>query len=403
MPSPASKVDVCLPGTCFCSLTLIDRLLAASPSSPLSPKRVVMSKKGSSKTPQEQPHYQYRDIILAKVRGYPPWPSMIVDPESVPESVTRERPSGKKSTWYCVRFFPTGDYAWVVPKDMSKLKEHEIQSYINEPHKRSGDLLAGYKVALDPTEWEKEKAIEAAEAKEKAENAQVDELDDEDAQGDEDESEKKAATKSRKRKRELEPAPKKMAAKKAKESTEPSSKKRSVANGKEEAGPSKKSSPPPTKKAKREEPEDPEVAKVKEWRHKLQKAFLNTKVEPKGEDMPACDELFKLLESYNEMTIVHLSQSKIGKVMRHIQNKENIPRDEEFKFRERARALVEKWQQQIPASKANGTAKDADAKGEDSMDVDAPGEPATDKPDTEDAVGDVSTFEGDLTVDAISA
>lgn len=127
--------------------------------------------------------------------------------------------------------------------------------------------------------------------------------------------------------------------------------------------------------------------------------------------MPACDELFKLLENYNEMTIVHLSQSKIGKVMRHIQNRENIPRDEEFKFRDRARALVEKWQQQIPASKTNGAtkedaAKDADAKGEDSMDVDAPGEPATDKPDapdTEDAVGEVSTFEGDLTVDAIAA
>lgn len=366
-----------------------------------------MSKKAGTKTPQEQPHYQHRDIILAKVRGYPPWPSMIVDPETVPDAVTRERPSGKKSTWYCVRFFPTGDYAWVVPKDMSKLKEHEIQSYINEPHKRSGDLLAGYKVALDPTEWEKQKAIEAAEAKEKAENAQVDELDDEDAQGDEDESERKTATKSRKRKRESEPAPKKTATKKTKESTEPSSKKRSVANGKEEAGPSKKSSPPPAKKAKRDEPEDPEVAKVKEWRHKLQKAFLNTKMEPKEEDMPACDELFKLLESYEQMTIIHLSQSKIGKVMRHIQNKENIPRDEEFKFRERARALVEKWQQQIPASKANGTTKDGDAKGEDSMDVDAPGEPATDKPDhapdTEDAVGDMSTFEGDLTVGAISA
>jgi len=127
--------------------------------------------------------------------------------------------------------------------------------------------------------------------------------------------------------------------------------------------------------------------------------------------MPACDELFKLLENYNEMTIVHLSQSKIGKVMRHIQNKENIPRDEEFKFRDRARALVEKWQQQIPASKANGTAKDdttkdTDAKAEDGMDVDAPGEPATDKTDAldnEDAVGDMSTFEGELTIDAIPA
>lgn len=194
----------------------------------------------------------------------------IVSDSSQPETSTRARSMSllEPLTHY-------SNSAWVVPKDMSKLKEHEIQSYINEPHKRSGDLLAGYKIALNPVEWEKEKAIEAAEAKEKAENAQVDELDDEDAQGDEDDSEKKAATKSRKRKRESDPAPKKTAAKKAKESTEPSSKKRSAANGKgkrngikseatveseddayeEEAGPSKKSSPPPAKKTKRDERE----------------------------------------------------------------------------------------------------------------------------------------------------
>jgi len=236
--------------------------------------------------------------------------------------------SSQRETSTCARLVPSlesltrcPNSAWVVPKDMSKLKEHEIQSYINEPHKRSGDLLAGYKIALNPVDWEKEKAIEAAEAKEKAENALVDELDDEDAQGDEDDSGKKTATKSRKRKRESEPTPKKTATKKAKESTEPSSKKRSAPNGKgkrngvkseatveseddaheEEAGPSKKSSPPPAKKVKRDErelpllrpriflrlrcfvypAEDPEVIRVKDWRHKLQKAFLNAKAEPK--------------------------------------------------------------------------------------------------------------------------
>jgi len=203
------------------------------------------------------------------------------------DHLARSRPgivsdSSQPETSACARFMPLPqsltrypDSAWVVPKDMSKLKEHEIQSYINEPHKRSGELLAGYKIALNPVEWEKEKAIEAAEAKEKAENAQVDELDDEDAQGDEDDSEKKTAAKSRKRKRESDPAPKKTTTKKTKESTEPSSKKRSAANGKgkrngvkskatveseddvheEEAGPSKKSSPPPAKKAKRDERE----------------------------------------------------------------------------------------------------------------------------------------------------
>ncbi|KAJ6580383.1 hypothetical protein DFH09DRAFT_979145, partial [Mycena vulgaris] len=37
--------------------------------------------------------------------------------------------------------------------------------------------------------------------------------------------------------------------------------------------------------------------------------------------------------------------SKIGKVMRHIHllEENRIPRDDEFKFRERAKALVDKW------------------------------------------------------------
>ena len=235
---------------------------------------------GTSKFPPKSPlDVETRNLCLRSsiLIQYQP-----LSPRS--DHLARSRPgtvsdSSQPETSACARFISLLQAltrclisAWVVPKDMSKLKEHEIQSYINEPHRRSGDLLAGYKIALNPLEWEKAKAIEAAEAKEKAENAQIDELDDEDAQGDEDESEKKATTKSRKRKRESEPAPKRTATKKAKESTEPS-KKRSATNGKgkrngvkskttveseddaheEEAGPSKQSSPPPAKKAKRDE------------------------------------------------------------------------------------------------------------------------------------------------------
>ena len=36
-------------------------------------------------------------------------PAQIVDPDSVPPSVTKERPPGKKATCYCVQFFPKGD------------------------------------------------------------------------------------------------------------------------------------------------------------------------------------------------------------------------------------------------------------------------------------------------------
>ena len=40
---------------------------------------------------------------------------------------------------------------------MSKLKKHEIEAYINEPVKRSGELFNAYKIALDPEKWEQEK------------------------------------------------------------------------------------------------------------------------------------------------------------------------------------------------------------------------------------------------------
>jgi hypothetical protein len=77
--------------------------------------------------------YEIRDIVLAKVRGYPPWPGMVrsssviflsysltytiflsyclqvVDPQNVSKDVMRERPQNKKSSFYCVRFFPRGD------------------------------------------------------------------------------------------------------------------------------------------------------------------------------------------------------------------------------------------------------------------------------------------------------
>lgn len=46
--------------------------------------------------------------------------------------------------------------------------------------------------------------------------------------------------------------------------------------------------------------------------------------------------------------------SKIGKVMRHVHAlaDDKVPRDEEFKFRDRAKALVEKWHEILSASKA---------------------------------------------------
>ncbi|KAJ7873425.1 hypothetical protein B0H13DRAFT_1723510 [Mycena leptocephala] len=86
--------------------------------------------------------------------------------------------------------------------------------------------------------------------------------------------------------------------------------------------------------------------KVRRWRHNLQKTFLsNAKALPKEEEMPLMNDLFTTVEGYQNMTVEHLMFTKIGKVMRHIHllKPAQVPRDDEFKFRDRAKALVDKW------------------------------------------------------------
>jgi hypothetical protein len=337
--------------------------------------------------------YEFRDIVLAKVRGYPPWPGMVVDPQNVSKEVLRERPHNKKSSFYCVKFFPKGDHAWLVAKDISRLKPHEIEAFINEPSKRSGELLDGYKVAVDPAKWEEEQELKRVHAEEEEANAEVDQLEGEndglDADGDADADE--APSKARKRKRESETKPKVRSKASAKKDKDADSVKRKAAgkrNGArskalveseddgaaeadgdddDDAGPSKRAaSPPAAKKPKKDDDplaSDPEAVRVRDWRHKLQKTFLNDKgTGPKPEEMPACNELFTAIEQYDKMNIHYLSYSKIGKVMRHIhlQPSDKVPRDEEFHFRTRAKALVDKWHVILSANKeagpgANGT------------------------------------------------
>ncbi|KAI0798604.1 hypothetical protein BC629DRAFT_1501194 [Irpex lacteus] len=393
-----------------------------------------MSKKAAKNQPKEQT-YEIRDIVLAKVRGFPPWPGMVVDPDTVPPTVAKERPNAKtKGHWYCVRFFPAGDYAWSVPKDMSRLQQHEIQAYIDEPFKRSGELLAGYKIALNPKQWEEDRELLQAQAAEAEALAEVDQLQDTDGEAELDED--KPKPKKRKRDSEAAPAKSKAKAKTKKEPAEPKKKAAATTKGKkngvkskatvesedeggaedEDAGPSKKASPPPAKKQKKGDKEeedvdaalanDPEATKVRDWRHKLQKAFLGKAV-PKDEDMPALDQLFTTVEDYDNMTIQYLTFSKIGKVMRHINAlpEAKVPRDSEFSFRERAKSLVDKWHEIISASKTDGTVRKPVTNGKHTEDSGAKTESKKEESPAEEAAeeksnGDAMDIDKSATADA---
>lgn len=336
--------------------------------------------------------YKLGDIVLAKVRGYPQWPGRLVDPETVPDLVARERPPSKKTKFYAVRFFPAGDYAWTLAKDLSLLQKHEIEAYINEPHKKSADLLKAYKIAMDPSTWEASLSapdISTAEGDEEVDE-EIDELDE---GGDDGDSEKGAAKVGKKRKRESETKPRKKKDAGAKgpiaDKKTPAKKKLNKKNGMrsketieseddggeadaatDEGGEhaktdSSKKSAPPSKKLKKEKPEDdlspqdPENIKVKEWRHKLQRGFLSKTI-PKEEEMPEFDALFTTIENYN-LTLPQLSFSKLGKVMRHITQLEptKLQQEDKYQIRKRADALLEKWQKLVHIVKEEQQGQDA--------------------------------------------
>lgn len=168
--------------------------------------------------------------------------------------------------------------AWVPPKDLSKLKKHEIEAYINEPHKKNGELLAGYRIALDPSSWEREMEKKREAAEEAEADEEVDELEGEEEAGDDE-----GPAKTKKRKRDSEGGTKaKSKAKKDKDGGETSSKKKKSAekgdkpakskkNGTKskevvesedegehggKGGSRKKASPPPAKKSKRDKDDE---------------------------------------------------------------------------------------------------------------------------------------------------
>ncbi|CAE6479640.1 unnamed protein product [Rhizoctonia solani] len=331
--------------------------------------------------------YEVGNVVIGKVKGYPPWPGEIIDPDEAPSKVKLERPTSKKVTFYCVRFFPVGDHAWLPTKDVSRLLPHEIAAYLAEPSKRKGDLLEGYKIANEPYEWRKEK--DALAEREKVNEAagisvndDIDELDD--AEEDEDDD-----VKPKKRKRES-AADKKEAKGRGKGKRKPKKSAEQIESEDDEDKASRADKPTsskaekerPNKRAKKESiapqpsagaaggddegddaamANDPEAAKVKEWRHKLQRAFL-TKTSPAPEEMAGLDTVFTTVESYDKMTVEYLSYSKIGKVMRKIIQLPTIPSDEQYHFRQRAQSLVAKWQQLITTSEdgspSNNTTKD---------------------------------------------
>ncbi|KAJ7898867.1 hypothetical protein B0H14DRAFT_2674486, partial [Mycena olivaceomarginata] len=91
----------------------------------------------------------------------------IVDPDSIPKAVKKDRPRNKSSNVYAVRFIPAGDYAWLSTKNLTRLAPAAITAYVTDQSKKPGKLIEGYRKALDPVAWEKEHAVDPPATKRK--------------------------------------------------------------------------------------------------------------------------------------------------------------------------------------------------------------------------------------------
>lgn len=146
--------------------------------------------------------YQPTDIILAKVKGYPAWPAMIVPNELIPEHVLRNRSRNQAKTTngkaahndsgsneekhesvndqldeaetfddadsdkyitysnilkfrkfddlksqYCVKFFCDDSYIWLKPLDMKPLTAQQCTEWLSSSKKKNKRLIPAYEMA----------------------------------------------------------------------------------------------------------------------------------------------------------------------------------------------------------------------------------------------------------------
>ncbi|KAI0022190.1 hypothetical protein F4780DRAFT_206470 [Xylariomycetidae sp. FL0641] len=376
------------------------------------------------------------DHFFAKLKGFPPWP-VVVCSEDMLESnmlnsrpVTAARPDGTyrddfadggrrvADRTFPVMYLHTNEFSWTPNTDLSDLDPETVADLIQPKMRKdlqNAHLLAAehhdleyYKNMLrEFAEQKAEKEARAAERKNKktpkkaskaAESAAADEDGDlEMPDADDDEAESSDKKKSKKRKAEEEsntlqrsdsvkkpkiklthnttpktangaqsPTPAKDSAKSVKVKTKSKGGKEADSKDKEAAAPKEPELTPKERQLRKE-------AKILFLRHRLQKGLLLRDQEPKAEEMKSMSEFLNKLESFPDLEVSIIRNTKINKVLKAILKLEAIPKEEEFNFKPRSQTLLDKWNKILATDSAepapatangvNGTAGSA-SKGE---------------------------------------
>lgn len=107
-------------------------------------------------------------IVLAKLKGYPPWPSMVIPESRAPEAVLKVKPKestlkkkksktpneDEKDSLVCVRFLQDDNYMWSLSGDLTPLSKEEIDKYVNSRRNKNNAISKAYFMAQNPPDLE---------------------------------------------------------------------------------------------------------------------------------------------------------------------------------------------------------------------------------------------------------
>ncbi|KIW16850.1 hypothetical protein PV08_04040 [Exophiala spinifera] len=350
------------------------------------------------------------EYYFARLKSYPPWPSIICDEEMLPEILINTRPvttkkadgtyneayadGGKKEgeRTFPVMFLYTNEFAWIHNTDLTPLNPEDCKDV---PEKgKSKTLLAAFEVAaeghdldyfknmlnehnaamqaeIDAKEArEAEKAAKADKKKRKSEAKIETDVEMEDA-----EAAPKKSSKKRKKEADSDDETSEKPAKTPKIKLTTSKTPKTEEKKPKEKAPKAKSEKRKSKAAVEDEemvdaepeaeekPLDPaEARKAREkevlfLRHRLQKGFLSRDQAPQEEEMPQMSNFIKKLEGYTDLEVSIIRQTKINKVLKALIKLTTIPRDEEFNFRKRSLELLTQWNKILGAEPPEAEAK----------------------------------------------
>ncbi|KAL8729824.1 MAG: hypothetical protein Q9166_004465 [cf. Caloplaca sp. 2 TL-2023] len=354
------------------------------------------------------------EYFLARMKGHPPWPSIVCDEEMLPMSlldtrpVTTKLPDGtyKKPEYadggkrvhdrtFPIMFLHTNEFAWMTNTDMSPLDTAVIDP--TDTKGKSKPLAAAFAKASEENDLQHfkdmladhQKAVKeeqdaqaeldakkTAKAKRKSVDASATPADDADEM-DVDEVEEEPKPKSKKRKKETDSDGEEKPAKTPKTGTKLklSTPKTPVETSSKKKAPKTKSS---SKKAPKESDDDAavETPKVEEkrmtaeearvqkekkvlwFRHKLQRGFLSRDVPPKEDEMKQMSDYLGELETYLDLDSNIIRTTKINKVLKAMIKIPSIPQDEIHQFKDRSLKLLSKWNETLSNDPGNGAQGD---------------------------------------------